>query len=248
MKKEEILKFIAKIKNGELSNEAAIKYLKNYPLNDLGYAKIDTQRAIRNGTNEIIYGENKSNDEILKIALAMKENKHNILITRTNEHVFKLLKPCFKSIKFNERGRIISIVFKKPKITKSYIAIVSAGTSDGDIVEEAYETAKFLGNDVKKITDIGVAGIHRLFSKLDEIQNAKVIVVIAGMEGALPSVIAGLVSSPVIAVPTSIGYGANFGGISALLSMLNSCANSVTVVNIDNGYGAAYNASLINHL
>ena len=154
----------------------------------------------------------------------------------------------FPQANFNARGRVISVNFKESAPTKSYIAIVSAGTADGAVVEEAYETAKFLGNDVRKFTDIGVAGLHRLVAKLDEIRGAKVVIAVAGMEGALASVLAGLVSSPVIAVPTSVGYGANFGGVAALLAMLNSCANGISVVNIDNGYGAAYNASLINHL
>ena len=158
------------------------------------------------------------------------------------------MREIFPQANFNARGRVISVKFQEQLLTKSYIAIVSAGTADGAVVEEAYETAKFLGNDVRKFTDVGVAGLHRLVAKLDEIRAAKVVIAVAGMEGALASVLAGLVSSPVIAVPTSVGYGANFGGVAALLAMLNSCANGISVVNIDNGYGAAYNASLINHL
>ena len=149
---------------------------------------------------------------------------------------------------FNARGRIIGVKFKEPALTQNYIAIVSAGTADGAVVEEAYETARFLGNDVRKFSDAGVAGLHRLIANLEQIRGAKVVIAVAGMEGALASVLAGLVSVPVIAVPTSVGYGASFGGLAALLAMLNSCANGVSVVNIDNGFGAAYNASLINHL
>ena len=184
----------------------------------------------------------------MQIASAIGEKNENILITRTNENVFERIREIFPQANFNARGRVISVKFKELAPTKSYISIVSAGTADGAVVEEAYETAKFLGNDVRKFTDVGVAGLHRLIAKLDEIRGAKVVIAVAGMEGALASVLAGLVSSPVIAVPTSVGYGANFGGLAALLAMLNSCANGISVVNIDNGYGAAYNASLINHL
>ena len=248
MSEAEILEFITGIKNGKMSEQDALKYLKNYPFNDIGCAKIDTQRALRNGTGEVIYGEGKTDDEILRIASAIGARRQNILITRTNERVFERLRETLPQAEFNARGRVISVKFKEPALTQSYIAIVSAGTADGAVVEEAYETARFLGNDVRKFTDVGVAGLHRLVAKLDEIRGAKVVIAVAGMEGALASVLAGLVSSPVIAVPTSVGYGANFGGLSALLAMLNSCANGISVVNIDNGFGAAYNASLINHL
>lgn len=248
MKKDEILNFINDIKSGKISDESAINFLKNFPFDDIGCAKIDIQRELRNGNGEIIYGDGKNKDEILSITKKMSENNQNVLITRTNLDTYEHLKSEHKNIKFNEIGKTITIINKNVEFTKSYIAIISAGTSDNFVVEEAYETALFLGNRVKKIVDIGVAGINRLFLNLDKIQNAKVIIAIAGMEGALPSVVAGLVSSPVIAVPTGVGYGASFGGISALLSMLNSCANGISVVNIDNGFGAAYNASLINHI
>lgn len=246
MKKEEILNLINLIKNEKISDKDVIKKLKNYPFEDVGCAKIDKQRALRNGNCEIIYGAGKTKKEILTITKNMKNE--NILITRTSLDVFELLKKHHKNIKFNETARTITVLNQEIKSTKSYIAIVSAGTSDNYVLEEAYETSIFLGNKTKKIIDVGVAGINRLFLNLENIQKAKVIIAIAGMEGALPSVIAGLVNSPVIAVPTSVGYGANFGGISALLSMLNSCSNGISVVNIDNGFGAAYNASIINHL
>ena len=248
MTRDEALNFIRTVKSGEKSEREAIEFLRDFPFSDVGCAKIDTQRAFRNGTGEVIYGANKTDDEILQIASAIGEKNENILITRTNESVFKRMREIFPQANFNARGRVISVKFKEQALTKSYIAIVSAGTADGAVVEETYETAKFLGNDVRKFTDVGVAGLHRLVAKLDEIRGAKVVIAVAGMEGALASVLAGLVSSPVIAVPTSVGYGANFGGLSALLAMLNSCANGISVVNIDNGYGAAYNASLINHL
>ena len=248
MTRDEALNFIRTVKSGEKSEREAIEFLRDFPFSDVGCAKIDTQRALRNGTGEVIYGANKTDDEILQIASAIGEKNENILITRTNENVFERIREIFPQANFNARGRVISVKFKELAPTKSYISIVSAGTADGAVVEEAYETAKFLGNDVRKFTDVGVAGLHRLVAKLDEIRGAKVVIAVAGMEGALASVLAGLVSSLVIAVPTSVGYGANFGGLAALLAMLNSCANGVSVVNIDNGYGAAYNASLINHL
>ena len=248
MTRDEALNFIRTVKSGEKSEREAIEFLRDFPFSDVGCAKIDTQRALRNGTGEVIYGANKTDDEILQIASVIGEKNENILITRTNENVFERIREIFPQADFNARGRVISVKFKELAPTKSYISIVSAGTADGAVVEEAYETAKFLGNDVRKFTDVGVAGLHRLVAKLDEIRGAKVVIAVAGMEGALASVLAGLVSVPVIAVPTSVGYGANFGGLAALLAMLNSCANGVSVVNIDNGYGAAYNASLINHL
>ena len=234
MTKDEALNFIRTVKSGEKSEREAIEFLRYFPFSDVGCAKIDTQRALRNGAGEVIYGEGKTDDEILRIAGAIGARGQNILST--------------PQAKFNARGRVISVKFKEPALTQSYIAIVSAGTADGAVVEEAYETARFLGNDARKFSDAGVAGLHRLIANLEQIRGAKVVIAVAGMEGALASVLAGLVSVPVIAVPTSVGYGASFGGLAALLAMLNSCANGVSVVNIDNGYGAAYNASLINHL
>ena len=248
MREDEILELFAGIKSGRVSEQEALKYLKNYPYEDVGCAKIDTQRALRNGAGEVIYGEGKTDDEILRIAEAIGARGQNILITRTNERVFERVHEILPQAEFNARGRVISVKFKEPTLTQSYIAIVSAGTADGAVVEEAYETARFLGNDARKFSDAGVAGLHRLIANLEQIRGAKVVIAVAGMEGALASVLAGLVSVPVIAVPTSMGYGASFGGLAALLAMLNSCANGVSGVNIDNGFGAAYNASLINHL
>ena len=248
MREDEILELFAGVKSGRVSEQEALKYLKNYPYEDVGCAKIDTQRALRNGAGEVIYGEGKTDDEILRIASAIGARRQNILITRTNERVFKRVREALPQAEFNARGRVVSVKFKEPALTQSYIAIVSAGTADGAVVEEAYETARFLGNDARKFSDAGVAGLHRLIANLEQIRGAKVVIAVAGMEGALASVLAGLVSVPVIAVPTSVGYGASFGGLAALLAILNSCANGVSVVNIDNGFGAAYNASLINHL
>lgn len=256
MTKEEISAFIENIQNGTLTKDDAYAYLQHYPFADVGCAKIDTQRESRTGCAEVVFGESKTADEILVIVRSIVERGQYVLITRTCRDVYDLLNTELTgagdvvSIHYNERGRTISVVPHSVTIptTDSYIAIVSAGTADNAVVEEAYETARILGNRVEKITDVGVAGIHRLFAELDRIRGAKVIIAVAGMEGALPSVVTGLVDVPVIAVPTSVGYGANLGGISALLGMLNSCANGISVVNIDNGYGAAYNASLINHI
>ncbi|CZE46347.1 nickel pincer cofactor biosynthesis protein LarB [Campylobacter geochelonis] len=248
MKKNEILDLINGIKNGSITDEEAIENLKNYPFDNIGCAKIDRQRIIRSGASEVIYGAGKSTLEIIKITKNLSKYKANILITRTNFKTFQALKKEIQNAKFNEKAGIINITFTQPQFTDSYIAIVAAGTSDLAVAQEAYETATFFGNSTKLIVDVGVAGINRLFLHLEELQKAKVIIAIAGMEGALPSVVAGLVSVPVIAVPTSVGYGASFGGMAALLAMLNSCANGITVVNIDNGYGAAYSASLINHI
>nr|WP_315106953.1 nickel pincer cofactor biosynthesis protein LarB [uncultured Campylobacter sp.] len=248
MTNDEALNFIRAVKSGEKSEREAIEFLRDFPFSDAGCAKIDVQRAMRNGAGEVIYGEGKTDDEILRIAGAIGARGQNILITRTNELVFKRVREMLPQAEFNARGRVVSVKFKEPALTQSYIAIVSAGTADGAVVEEAYETARFLGNDARKFSDAGVAGLHRLIANLEQIRGAKVVIAVAGMEGALASVLAGLVSVPVIAVPTSVGYGASFGGLAALLAMLNSCANGVSVVNIDNGFGAAYNASLINHL
>ena len=211
-------------------------------------ATIDTHRELRCGAPEVIYCEGKRSEETLKIIDSMMEDKKNILATRIDTKTATFIRKKYKNLNYNEMGRILSIINRKIEYTKSYIAIVCAGTSDLPVVEEAYETALFLGNKVEKIIDVGVAGIHRLINKIEVIRKARVVIVVAGMDGALASVVGGLVDIPVIAVPTSIGYGTAFGGVAPLLTMLNSCASGVTVVNIDNGFGAAYAASLINHL
>ena len=247
-KNSKIETLLESVKNGALSVAEALEQIKTLPFEDIDFAKIDHHRPLRQGYAEVIYGESKTPEQIISISQKLLEQESNVLITRTNSTVYQALVKHFGDAKYNELGRTITICRKEISKPKSYIAIVAAGTSDLYAVEEAYETASILGNDVRKIVDVGVAGIHRLFAYLDVIQKAKVIIVIAGMEGALASVIGGLVDKPVIAVPTSVGYGASFGGISALLSMLNSCASGVSVVNIDNGFGAAYNASIINHL
>ncbi|MCK8060806.1 MULTISPECIES: nickel pincer cofactor biosynthesis protein LarB [unclassified Fusibacter] len=248
MNKDQLLGMLEQVKNGTLSTDVAADALQKFPSTDLGFAVIDDHRQLRVGYPEVIYGEGKTSSQIVDIVVHMNELKHNILVTRVDSEVFEAVQRKVAHAQHNKLGRTISVVNQDLAETKDYIAIVSAGTSDLPVVEEAYVTAKLLGNQTIKIVDVGVAGIHRLFKRLDDIRGAKVVIVIAGMEGALASVVAGLVDKPVIAIPTSVGYGANLGGITALLSMVNSCASGVTVVNIDNGFGAAYSASMINHL
>lgn len=245
---QSIEKLLEAVQKGEVSVADALQKIKAQPFEELDFAKIDHHRGIRLGYPEVIYGERKTPEQIAQITQKLLDGDNNILITRASKEAYHAVQDIASEAKYNVMGRTITI--EKEMITppSSYIAIVAAGTSDVYVVEEAYETARILGNNVKKVVDVGVAGIHRLFAHLDVIQKAKVVIVIAGMEGALASVIGGLVDKPVIAVPTSVGYGASFGGIAALLSMLNSCASGVSVVNIDNGFGAAYNASIINHL
>jgi len=248
MNREDIFSMLEKIKNNELNIEDAADQISELPFKDLGYATIDNQREIRSGYPEVIYCEGKTTEQVKGIIKYMLTKNNNILATRANEVMYQEVKSICSDAQYNALGRIITIKKKETIIPDSYIAIVCAGTSDLPVVEEAVETALILGNRVERIIDVGVAGIHRLFAKLEIIRGAKVIVVVAGMEGALASVVGGLVNKPIIAVPTSVGYGANFNGLAALLSMLNSCASGVSVVNIDNGFGAAYNASIINHL
>nr|WP_253201692.1 nickel pincer cofactor biosynthesis protein LarB [Clostridium sp. DSM 17811] len=236
------------VKDNKINVEEALEKLEDLPFKDLGFAKIDNQREIRVGYPEVIYCEGKTVDQVRDIVKYMLTKDNNILGTRANEEMYNAVKEICIDAEYNKLGRTITINRKRETLTESYIAIVAAGTSDLPVVEEAFETARILGNKTIKIIDVGVAGIHRLFSRLDVIRGAKVVIVIAGMEGALASVVGGLVDKPVIAVPTSVGYGASFGGIAALLSMLNSCASGVSVVNIDNGFGAAYTASIINKL
>jgi len=248
MDKDEIKVLLESVKDNKINIEEALKKLEDLPFKDLGFAKIDNHREIRVGYPEVIYCEGKKVEQVRDIVKFMLTKNNNILGTRATDEMYKAVKEICFDAEYNKLGKTITIKKKEQTITDSYIAIVAAGTSDLPVVEEAYETAKLLGNRVEKIIDVGVAGIHRLFAKLEVIRGAKVVIVVAGMEGALASVVGGLVDKPVIAVPTSVGYGANFGGISALLSMLNSCASGVSVVNIDNGFGAAYTASMINKL
>ncbi|MBO0526125.1 nickel pincer cofactor biosynthesis protein LarB [Clostridium botulinum] len=248
MNTEDIKKLILDIKNDKISLEEGVNILKDLPFKDLGYAKIDNHREMRVGYPEVIYCAGKTVDQIKGIIEFMLTKENNILGTRATKEAYEEVKKICPEAEYNELARTIVIKKRKVKSKDGYIAVVTAGTSDIPVSEEAAVTAELFGNKVERIYDVGVAGIHRLFDKLELIRGARVVVVAAGMEGALASVVGGLVDKPVIAVPTSIGYGANFQGLSALLSMLNSCASGVSVVNIDNGFGAGYLASMINNL
>lgn len=245
---DDIKELLKAVKDGTVSVEEGSKKLKDLPFKDLGFAKIDNHREIRVGYPEVIYCAGKTVEQVKAIIEFMLTKNNNILGTRATEEMFEAVREISPEAQYNKLARTITIQKKSVKQPNTYIAVVTAGTSDIPVAEEAAVTAEILGNRVERVFDVGVAGIHRLFHSLDVIQGAKVIIVIAGMEGALASVLGGLVDKPVIAVPTSIGYGANFGGLAALLSMLNSCASGISVVNIDNGFGAGYLASMINKL
>lgn len=248
MNQVDIELLLKKVKSGEVSIEDASEKLKDLPYKDLGFAKIDNHREVRVGYPEVIYCAGKTIEQVKGIIQFMLTKDNNILATRASEEMFNAVKEICSEAEYNKLGRTITVKRKEMKSSESYIVVVAAGTSDLPVVEEAAVTAEIFGNRVERVVDVGVAGIHRLFNRLDVIRGAKVIVVVAGMEGALASVVGGLVDKPIIAVPTSVGYGANFGGLSALLCMLNSCAGGVSVVNIDNGFGAGYIASMINKL
>ena len=248
MNKSAIQRILEAIEQGELKAEDALIRLKDLPFTDIGHTKIDNHRSLRNGYPEVIYGEYKTPQQVTDIFKAMLEKQSNILATRVHPEMVSMIKEVCPEVQYNVTARTLFYQYEALPETTSSIVIVTAGTADLPVAEEAKVTAKALGNKVNLISDVGVAGIHRLFDRLDELRSAKVLIVIAGMEGALASVVAGLVEVPIIAVPTSVGYGASFGGLSALLAMLTSCANGVTVVNIDNGFGAAFAASQINHM
>lgn len=239
---------LQQIQKGTLSVAEAKKKLATFE--DLGFAKVDHHRKKRQGFPEIVYGEGKTAEQIIAITRSLQDQQQNVMITRISKEKAELVKNSCPELTYHETSRILFWDAKpaEKKNCSGYIAVIAAGTSDLSVAEEAAVTAEVLGSNVHRIYDVGVAGIHRLLSHAEEIQNATVSVVVAGMEGALPSVVGGLVSHPVIAVPTSIGYGANFQGLSALLTMLNSCASGISVVNIDNGFGGGYNAALIHRL
>lgn len=238
---------LLKLKNGEVSIEEAEKYFRRQPFEDLGYAKLDTHREIRSGFPEVVFCSGKTDQHLLEIFKKLYEEDGEVLGTRASQEQYELLKKTFPQIQYDEISRIVKIE-KEKKERKGRIVVCTAGTADIPVAEEAAQVAEYFGAYVERIYDVGVSGIHRLFSRLDTIQSANCVVAVAGMEGALASVIGGLVDKPVIAVPTSVGYGANMHGISALLTMINSCANGIAVVNIDNGFGAGYMATQINRL
>ena len=244
----EFKEILEQYKNNEISLENALLKLKKEPFEDIGYAKIDLHRKVRQGAAEVIYGEGKTPEQIIGICDSMLKNgEKTILITRLSEASANIISGVH-SLDYHPQARI-GILGKLPAADGiGKIVVATGGTSDIPVAEEAALTAEVLGNEVLRLYDVGVAGVHRLLSHLDELMSASVVIAVAGMEGALASVVGGLVDCPVIAVPTSVGYGASFGGISALLSMLNSCASGVTVVNIDNGFGAGYLANMINHM
>ncbi len=240
---------LKKVKSGEITIDEALTQLKSLPFEDLGFTRIDHHRSLRKGYPEVIFGEGKIPEEISSIMKQLKEKGQNILITRLDEKKAKIIKKAFPKSEYYPRSRVLTYLTHPVRLEgKGTILVISAGTTDIPAAEEAALTAQFLGNRVETIYDVGVAGIHRLLSERKRLEGARVLVVVAGMEGALPSVVGGLVDKPVIAVPTSVGYGTSFGGVAALLGMLNSCSSGVAVVNIDNGFGAGYIASLINKI
>lgn len=248
MNGESLKKLLEQVASGEIGIDKALSNLKDLEYKDLGFAKIDNHRSIRTGYPEVIYCEGKTPEQVARIIEYQNTQDNNVLGTRANKLQFDAVKKSCTNAEFNELARTITIKKIKNKETKTHIAIISAGTSDLPVAEEAAVTAEIFDNKVKRYYDVGVAGIHRIYNSISEIRKAKVLIVVAGMEGALPSIVGGIVDKPVIAVPTSIGYGAAFNGLSALLGMLTSCASGVSVVNIDNGFGAGYLASMINKL
>lgn len=239
------------VSEGRIATDAAhgrlLAELRDRPFEDLGFARVDHHRPVRQGFPEVILGLGKTPDQIVMIAERIVARGQPLLVTRADEVAWHAVRARINDAQYHPAARAITVTREMPR-GKGTIAITSAGTSDLPVAEEAAVTAELMGNDIARVYDVGVAGIHRVLSERDRLSSARVIIVVAGMEGALPSVVAGMVNVPVIAVPTSIGYGASFGGVAALLGMLNSCANGVSVVNIDNGYGAGCIASMINHL
>ena len=242
------IELLENFRDGKINLADALSAFQAPPIADLDFAKIDTHRALRKGFAEVVYSAGKTSAQIVKITEKILENEDRVLLTRLNPGQVAVIRKKFKRARYHEAARCITIEIRPLAKRPGLIAVVCAGTSDLPVAEEAFVTADIMGSTVERVYDVGVAGLHRLLSKLELIQKANVVIVVAGMEGALPSVVGGLVGRPVIAVPTSVGYGANFAGLTPLLSMLNSCSSGVTVVNIDNGFGAGYAASQINAL
>lgn len=248
MNAESIRKLFDQVRKGKLTPDDAVARLRHLPFEELGFAKVDHHRALRVGMPEVILGEGKTPAQVAAIFSRIARQEGNVLATRASEKQFAAVKKKVRPAEYRELARAIVLQRDHRLYGKGMIAVVSAGTSDIPVAEEAVVTAEIMGNEVEHFYDVGVAGIHRLLASREALTKARVVIVCAGMEGALPSVVGGLVGVPVIAVPTSIGYGASFKGLAALLGMLNSCASNVSVVNIDNGFGAGYVASLINRL
>ena len=251
MTEKRLQELLEAVRSGKVSSEQALERLKHLPFEDLGFAKVDHHRALRQGYAEVVFGKGKTPAQVAEIVRALQRQKvsrQNLLITRADARIFRAVKRVNSAAKFHVTSGVITIERTLEITGKGTILVVSAGTSDIPVAEEALLTAQMMGNRAEPLYDVGVAGIHRLLEHRAKLTEARVIVCVAGMEGALPSVVGGLVAAPVIAGPTSVGYGASFGGVAALLDMLNSCASNVTVVNIDNGFGAACVASCINRL
>ena len=244
----EAIRLLEQFRAGGVGRDAVLRAFQAAPVADLGFAQVDTHRALRRGFPEVVFGNGKTPEQVVKIAAKLFERGQRVLVTRLTPEHARALRRKFKRAVYHEMARCVTIETRPLPKRPGTIAVICAGTSDLPVAEEAAVTAEIMGNRVERIQDVGVAGLHRLLNRLEVIQKANVLVVVAGMEGALPSVVAGLVDKPVIAVPTSVGYGASFGGLAALLAMLNSCGSGVTVVNIDNGFGAGYAASQINAL
>jgi pyridinium-3,5-biscarboxylic acid mononucleotide synthase len=243
-----IRRLLDQVRKGTLSPDDAVGKLRHLPFEDLGFANIDHHRSLRAGFPEVVFGQGKTPAQVAAIFSRLARHEKNVLVTRASEKQFQAVRKKLRAAQYHPLARAITLERDRGKHGKGTIAVVSAGTSDIPVAEEAVVTAEFMGNDVEHLYDVGVAGIHRLLHHRERLLGARVVIVCAGMEGALPSVVGGLVGVPVIAVPTSVGYGAAFGGIAALLGMMNSCASNVSVVNIDNGFGAGFVASLINRL
>lgn len=247
MNDEDLREILEQVRDGGLDiAQAAAALGDTQPYRDLGYAKVDLHRHKRQGAAEVVFCPGKTPEQVAGILHALDEAGHNLLATRAEPEVFEIVRKQVEGTEYDPTSRLITKINKAPEAKSGVVQVISAGTSDIPVAEEAAKTAEFLGNPVERTYDAGVAGVHRLLHNIEEIRRARVLVVVAGMEGALASVVGGLVAAPVIAVPTSIGYGASFGGVSALLGMLNSCASNVAVVNIDNGFGAGVLANLIN--
>jgi len=248
MDQSTLRKLLEQVRDSQLSPDEAITRLRHLPFEDLGFAKIDHHRPLRVGMPEVIYSEGKTPEQVAKIFARMAESSSNVLATRANQEKFEAVRARVAEAQFHPTPGCIVLHRDHEKRGHGLVGVVCAGTSDLPVAEEAAVTADIMGNEVEQLCDVGVAGLHRLLSHHDLLGRARVLIVCAGMEGALPSVVAGLVKAPVICVPTSVGYGASFGGLAALLGMLNSCSPNTAVVNIDNGFGAAYLASMINQL
>ena len=248
MHARDIEKVLRQLRRGSISAERALERLRHLPFEDLGFAKIDHHRTIRRGFAEVVFGEGKTIPQIVAIAARMVRRGHPVLVTRVPETVYKALRDQHPDVHYHETARAITIGHGRRPAGRRGILILAAGTSDLPVAEEAALTAETMGNRVERAYDVGVAGLHRLLAQGGKLRRARVIVAVAGMEGALPGVVAGLVSTPVIGVPTSVGYGTGLGGVGALMGMLNSCSSGLLVVNIDNGFGAGYSASIINHM